>query len=502
MARRAVGGVGDEAQRGQCIRSIAVRRPREPLRLGLCILVVLLGVSVIIGWLENIERLKSIAPTLTNMKFNTAVGFVLTGSGLAAAEYRSNWARWVAISCGIALLALGGATLSQYATGVDLGIDELIVADREILRGTIAPGRMSWLTATAWTTFGIALISLAAGYTRKIVATAHFLIAYGGVVSVLAAGGYTFGAEQFWGIGIYTQIAVHTAAGLLVATAAGMMTRAGDGWFEPFRDSPAAQSLLVRLFPLSLLVPISLGLLLMLGAGLGAFNAAYAFAVFIPATSIAMMAGSLWIARQHRAAELQRLQYERHLQLVVGELNHRVKNMLSIVQSLAHQSLTDRHFPEDAKAAFSGRLEALATAHDMLTRQNWDRLPIDQLLKAVLAAHDNDGGRFELDGPSIDLSPKASVTLAIAAHELATNATKYGALSSADGRVGIRWHNGDGGFHFNWREFGGPPPKQKISEGFGSKMLKRALAVELGGKALLEFSPDGLNYELRCPAGI
>jgi two-component sensor histidine kinase len=472
---------------------------REWVRLALCASVLLLGVLVIFGWLRGVEPLKSVVPGLPTMKFNTATAIALVGIGLAAANYRAAFWRFVAILAGGAAAGIGLLTILQYATGFDLGIDQLIVTDTGTLIGSGHPGRMSWLTATAWLALGPAIITLALGESRRSIAIAHILIGYAGFVSVLAVAGHTFGAEQFWGIGFYTQIAVHTAAGLGVAVVAGLMTRAGQGWLEPYTDSPAARSMLVRLLPLSLAVPVGLGLLLMLGAGLGAFNAAYAFAVFIPATGIAMIVGSLWIARKQREAEILRLQYERHLQLLVGELNHRVKNTLAIVQSLAHQSLSDQASPAEAKAAFVGRLQALAAAHNMLTSRNWDNLPLDQLLRGVLAAHGNVGQRFQLDGPSIELSPKASVTMAIAAHELATNATKYGALSGPSGRVRISWSNDDGQFRFRWQESGGPNCEPPAADGFGTKMLKRALASEMGGTARLDFAPDGLTYELVGP---
>jgi len=483
---------------------VAARSPilsrQEWFRLALCAGIVILGVLVIIGWLRGVEPLKSVVPGLPTMKFNTAAAMALVGIGLAAANYRALFWRVLATIAGAAAASIGLLTFFQYAAGVDLGIDQLFVADTGTLRGSGFPGRMSWLTAAAWMALGPAIILLAQGRSRRAIAIAHILIGYAGFVSVLAVAGYTFGAEAFWGIGFYTQIAVHTAAGLAVVVVAGLMTRAREGWLEPYADSPAARSMLVRLLPLSLAVPAGLGLLLMLGAGLGAFNAPYAFAVFIPTTGIAMIVGSLWIARKQREAEILRLQYERHLQLLVGELNHRVKNTLAIVQSLAHQSLADHASPAEAKAAFVGRLQALAAAHNMLTSRNWENLPLDQLLKGVLEAHGNVGQRFQLDGPSIELSPKASVTMAIAAHELATNATKYGALSSLGGRVRISWSNDGGQFRFRWQESGGPRYEPPSVEGFGTRMLKRALASEMGGTARLDFAPEGLTYELISPA--
>ena len=104
----------------------------------------------------------------------------------------------------------------------------------------------------------------------------------------LAAAGYAFGAEAFWGIGFYTAMAIHTAIGLLIAAVAVLLTRADDGWLAGFADSPDSRALLVHLLPLSLILPTALGFLLLFGSGLGAFNAAFGFALFVPCTALAM----------------------------------------------------------------------------------------------------------------------------------------------------------------------------------------------------------------------
>ena len=149
--------------------------------------------------------------------------------------------------------------------------------------------------------------------------------------------------------------------------------------------------------------------------------------------------------------------------------------------------------------ALDGRLVALATAHDMLTRQNWDDISLKEVAVASLRPHDMDGNRFVIEGPSVLLSPKACVTLAMAFHELATNATKYGALSSSQGRVEVKWSTEGDRLRLRWAEHDGPPCQGPDHEGFGSKMLRRALAIELGGKAELDYPPEGFRFSLNAP---
>jgi two-component sensor histidine kinase len=469
----------------------------EEFRLLLCGLLVLLGSIVIVGWLLGIEALKAIVPGFSTMKFNAALAFVFTGIGLAFARPARIA---LAMPAGLIVAAIGTLTLTQYATGLSFGIDQLFVADHGPLSGSGHPGRMSLLTATAFTALGLSIVLLARARNRSQVVTAHALALIPGVVVVLAAAGYTFGAEAFWWLGRYTAIAVHTLGGLLVAVAATLMTRAEAGWLQPYVDSPAARALLARLLPLAGLIPLTIGAVLMLGAGLGAYNAPYGFALFIPLMTIALVLVALWVAAQQRESELIRLRYERHLQLVVAELNHRVKNTLAIVQSFAHQSLAGNASIADAGVAFEGRLTALASAHKLLTRENWDQVRLVQLVANSIKPHVDQGARFLVDGPDMAVTPKTSVTLAMTLHELATNSIKYGALSSSAGRILIQWRVAEGQFRFTWHEQDGPPCPPPTSRGFGTRMLNRALAAELGGKAKLEFAPTGLRYEVTAPA--
>jgi two-component sensor histidine kinase len=472
----------------------------DELRLLLCGLLILLGTIVIAGWLLRIEPLKSVVPGFSTMKFNAALGFVLTGSGLWAAGSAWTRARLLGAAFGVVLVALGAATVLEYAFNINLGIDEAVVQDAGTLRGSGHPGRMSILTATAWILLGGAIVLLATATRRGQVIAAHSMAMAAGAVAIIAAAGYAFGAEAFFWLGRFTVIAIHTAIGLLVAVTAALMTRAREGWLRPFAHSPAARAMLTRMLPLSIAVPTFLGLLIMLGAGLGAYNAPYGFALFIPLTCAAMVLTSLWVAGKQSEAEQIRLRYERHLQLVVAELNHRVKNTLAIVQSFAHQSLKSSSDPQTAGRAFEGRLIALASAHNMLTRENWDTVSLVELIANSLDAHNDTGNRFAVEGPDMAVSPKTAITMAMTLHELATNSTKYGALSLPDGVVEVRWSVEDALFRFLWKDRDGPAVNQPSRTGFGSRMLTRAMAAELGGKATLDYEPDGLRYEVVAPA--
>ena len=183
---------------------------------------------------------------------------------------------------------------------------------------------------------------------------------------------------------------------------------------------------------------------------------------------------------------------EEHQRLLINELNHRVKNTLAIVQAIAWQSLRTGGAPRRVREAFEGRLAALASAHDVLTRQNWEAGPIRHIVAEATAPHHAGDGRLVLEGPALNLEPKTAVALALAMHELATNAVKYGALSTAAGRVDVRWSTEGGRLRLTWRESGGPPVQPVVTRGFGARLLERGLSAELDGSVALDFRPEGL----------
>ncbi len=189
---------------------------------------------------------------------------------------------------------------------------------------------------------------------------------------------------------------------------------------------------------------------------------------------------------------------------LVDELNHRVKNTLAAVQSIAHQTLRVTADPVAARQAFESRLLALSAAHDVLTRRNWDSVELPDMLDAVAAAHDGIMGRWHAQGPRVQLTPRMALPLSLAFHELFSNARRYGALSGPTGEVHVTWmlRNGSDGtsdLEVEWRESGGPRVAMPKRTGFGLRMLKRNLALELEGVVDVEFAETGLVCRIRAP---
>jgi PAS domain S-box-containing protein len=188
--------------------------------------------------------------------------------------------------------------------------------------------------------------------------------------------------------------------------------------------------------------------------------------------------------------------------MLVAELNHRVKNILAIVQSVAWQTLSANQSPADFKQAFDGRLRALSLAHDILTQGRWGQVEFEQLVERSLAPYygADTGPKVEWSGASVLLPPGMVVPLSMVLHELSTNAAKYGAFSVEGGRVTITWRTGDDRkVRVTWVETGGPPVTRDIKPGFGSKLISRVVSYDLAGAADLEFAPGGFRCTLTFP---
>ncbi len=196
-------------------------------------------------------------------------------------------------------------------------------------------------------------------------------------------------------------------------------------------------------------------------------------------------------------------------QLLIAELNHRVKNTLSTVQSIVRQALRNDSDVEIVRHSIEARLFALARSHDLLTRGQWQGAGILDLVNEAMNSFGAAGaqaGRFTITGTNLLLTPNAALAFGIALHELATNAVKFGALSNEAGAILIGWvvEPRPGGDHlvFRWQEVDGPPVIPPSRRGFGSRVIERGLATELSGLVQLDFAPTGVVCIIDIPVPI
>lgn len=193
--------------------------------------------------------------------------------------------------------------------------------------------------------------------------------------------------------------------------------------------------------------------------------------------------------------------------MLINELNHRVKNTLTTVQSIVSQSLRNETDPAVMRESIESRLFALSRSHDLLTRENWESAGLLDVVNAALEPFGVANGRserFKVTGKNVRFPPKAALALGIAFHELATNAVKYGAFSGETGCVRITWSiepspEGDR-LILSWAEENGPPVTPPSKKGFGSRVIERGLAFELGGTTCLDYQPGGVVCTINIPA--
>jgi len=185
---------------------------------------------------------------------------------------------------------------------------------------------------------------------------------------------------------------------------------------------------------------------------------------------------------------------EGHQQVLIAELNHRVKNMLTVVISIANQTLKSARSPEQFTAALTGRLHAMSRGYALLAHGDWKEAAVAKLVKAEMETFDEK--RFCIHGPDIHLSPQQALSVGLVLHELATNAAKYGALSSPEGTVHITWSAKANRFHLAWVEKNGPAAAVPDRQGFGLALVKGEIEYRLAGQVTTSFDSPGFQLQM------
>jgi two-component sensor histidine kinase len=183
------------------------------------------------------------------------------------------------------------------------------------------------------------------------------------------------------------------------------------------------------------------------------------------------------------------------LQLLAREVDHRARNMLSLVQSIV--SLTQAEKISDFVNAVGGRIQALAHAHSLLAQSRWEGADLKRLIEEELAPFRGPRGPLvELAGPNLVLAPSAAQSITMVIHELATNAAKHGALTASEGRLSVRWSISDDKLAVSWREAGGPPVQEPAAQGFGMHLVSRTIHDQLHGEVELFWEREGFHCEI------
>lgn len=197
----------------------------------------------------------------------------------------------------------------------------------------------------------------------------------------------------------------------------------------------------------------------------------------------------------------EQLEAERRIELLMLEVNHRAKNMLAMIQSLARRSAAQGSGNGDFVARLERRIASLAANQDLLVRRAWADVPLGELIDVQLSFLGDSLAQVDCAGPAVQITPAAAEAIGMALHELATNALKYGALSVPEGRVGIAWRGSCAdGLAIEWAEKGGPPVNPPAARGFGSRLIVDVPRGKLGADVTMEYDPAGFRWTLRAPA--
>lgn len=237
----------------------------------------------------------------------------------------------------------------------------------------------------------------------------------------------------------------------------------------------------------------------------GAMGAGGVYGRLLAALIFVASAGAIvWLTSMLRQALIEASAAREQERMMLSELQHRVKNTLTVVQALAAQTLSAGLDPPAAKRAFTERLIALAQAHNLLSDAAWTDVSMGEVAQRALAPFiDDGGGRIGLEGAAVPLAPDHVVSIALCLHELATNATKYGALSTPQGRVAVSWRRVEGRrLRLDWREEDGPPVTPPTRRGFGSRLLKQGVSSRAHPVVVIEHPPEGMRWSVTFDVGV
>ncbi|MFZ4383049.1 MAG: HWE histidine kinase domain-containing protein [Sandarakinorhabdus sp.] len=206
------------------------------------------------------------------------------------------------------------------------------------------------------------------------------------------------------------------------------------------------------------------------------------------------------VLRRIEAASRERAKAHERDKLLMAELDHRVKNTLANIQALVTQSSRSAGSVTAFVDGLGKRIQSMAKAHSLLTQSRWEGVSVDGMLREELEAYIPASAVVSLAGDDAVLTPKSALALSLALHELATNAAKYGAFSVATGHVAVKWQlRDDGGLDISWTESGGPPVVPPAHRGSGSTLIERALTLETGGRATIDYRPGGVVCDIVLP---
>jgi two-component sensor histidine kinase len=459
------------------------------------------GVITLIGWTAGIHRLTDWWGLGLTMKPNAAVGSVVLGLALLLLASHQRWIVLIR-SLGLFAAAIGGLTLFEHITQWNVGIDTLLFDEPHGSRGTASPGRMGLPTAACLLCLGTAVALLTcAGRARYIaVALALFALSLG----TLTLTGYLYDAEAMFAIPRLTGVAIQTAI-IAVVVSLGVVVLGAPQVLELLLEKSTAGMIARRAVPVAFLVPLGIGWLRNAGQRAGLYDFAFG-AALRSVVEMVILTGLLWWTLQViRARDIQQRRADERQTTLISELQHRVKNTLALVRAVAAKTIAGSDSVDDLAERLMGRIDSLSRTQALLTRAPGSAIDLEQLIRHELSSQSEEQ-HLLINGAAVSVSPKTAEVLLLAIHELATNASKYGALSHPDGRINIEWAlsrvDGQQWLRLQWKEMsssGSPNVSQPRRTGFGTELITRRIPYELYGRSAISYPPPGLCCTIEFP---
>jgi len=384
--------------------------------------------------------------------------------------------------------------------GQELWIDGVVLRalghDSRGRAGSMAPA-----TAVGLCLSGTALLVLDIA-PRARLRPAEVFAAGAATVGMIALLGYVFAVQELYRFAPFSSVALHTA-GLLTMLGVGILiSRADKGACAVITSALAGGMMARRLLLAAVAVPIGLGSAVLLGEWAGLYGLEVAIVLLTVSCVVVFAAAAVWTAASLNRADAARRRVEFRQSAMMQELDHRVKNNLAAVLSLADVSLRSAPSLADFRESFLGRIRAMARTHKALALGRWEGMRLREVVRLTVGPFAQEG-RLDTEGDDVHLPARASAPICVALHELATNAAKYGAFSTTEGRVRIAWVVGpNAALTLEWSESGVPGIVPPRSTGFGTELIRGAVTHELLGQVDMRYQPPGFACIIRAPLSL
>jgi two-component sensor histidine kinase len=484
------------------------------------------GALVLLGWAFDIRALKQPLPVVASMKANTAASLAMSGLALWFLSKRTR--PRVQTVLGVFVALVGFVSLTEDVFAFDAGIDQLLFADDASAVATSAPGRMSPITAICFQTIGASLAVSSLGWPRP----AQALAVVSATLSLIALLGYLYDVRALYGVGLYTTMAVHTAALHLLLACGVLLAHPESEVMHVIAEQGPGGSMARRLLPAAVLLPVGLGWLRLIGQRRGYYGTEFGLALFVVSVIVAF---TLLIWRQARSiglidAERRRIEDDlRHMaaslegrvveqtreitgslrekEILLKEVHHRVKNNMQIVSSLLRLQSMHVHDPEAVRALRESeeRVMSMALLHESLYQANdLARVDVTRYLRSLANELLNTHGAITVPvtitttSNVTDLEIEKAVPVGLLVNELVTNSLKHGFPTGRGGTIDVHLVRGEGTYVLTVSDNGvGMPAKPRARDSLGLSIVA-ALSTQLGGRH--EFtSHAGTEFRLEFP---